>query len=81
MVEPVGIGGKDSAVNLKIAVHNGLHQFIHRVSGTIGQIPRAPLAHTGISPTMAAPEVSMIHGSFQLGTAMGQPERRIRGLP
>src|SRR5271157_530283 len=47
MVEPVGIGGKDSAVNLKITVHNGSHQFIHRVSGTIGEIPRAPLAHTG----------------------------------
>jgi len=30
---------------------------------------------------MTAPEVSIIHGSFQLGTAIGQPERRMRGAP
>ena len=33
------------------------------------------------SPTMTAPEDSTTKGSFQLGTAMGQPESMSRGVP
>jgi len=33
------------------------------------------------SPTMMAPEDSTTKGSFQLGTAMGQPDSMSRGVP
>ena len=42
-------------------------------------MPRSPTQDS--SPTMTAPELSMMLVTFQFGTDMGQTETRMRGVP
>ncbi|MFP4284886.1 MAG: hypothetical protein ACLFQG_04975, partial [Desulfovermiculus sp.] len=40
-------GGEDGALNLKVAVHQGLDQLIHSLAAVIHQVAVAPLAYAG----------------------------------